>query len=211
MRISKYTKYTCCNYDVLEVNEDCCYIYAKKENCYIRKNISFHMLGISYLVKKRIKMQLYDVMMYAMILGLPFVIYRIVFVLLGKNWNLNLKNIFYSMVFLIINIFIHECSHYLSLLVYGCQAERPKLKIENGVLKIYTDTTASYLLPKYKRIVVYLCGILFNIYIIWFSLIVWMISPSITLFTIAFIMLNVIPSTSSNNDVVQLIKLFIAD
>lgn len=70
---------------------------------------------------------------------------------------------FKTIVFIGINIILHEMSHYLSMKLYGRKAGKIKIKF---YLKIFpcvvTNTTDSYMLPNYRRAFIYYAGIMTN-------------------------------------------------
>lgn len=73
------------------------------------------------------------------------------------------KNIAYSMILLLINIIIHELGHIVLLKYFYPDS---KIKIGFKLIYIYpafyVDTSYSYMIPKYKRMAVYLAGNLMN-------------------------------------------------
>lgn len=83
--------------------------------------------------------------------------------ILNFNYVLLDKNIFSATMILFINIPIHEFGHILFLKIF---LKESKIKVGFTFVFIYpafyVDTSYSYLLPKWKRIIVYLGGTLLN-------------------------------------------------
>lgn len=81
----------------------------------------------------------------------------------GSNIVYGNDEYFKTIVFIGINIILHEMSHYLSMKLYGRKAGKIKIKF---YLKIFpcvvTNTTDSYMLPNYRRAFIYYAGIMTN-------------------------------------------------
>lgn len=68
-----------------------------------------------------------------------------------------------SVAFIIFNIVLHELAHYLVMRFYGRKAGKVKLKFYFKIFPcIVTNTTDSYMLPRYRRAFVYYAGIMTN-------------------------------------------------
>ena len=80
-----------------------------------------------------------------------------------NNYTLIDRGVGFSTVFLLVNIPIHEFGHIIALKIFYPEA---KFKMGFKVVFIYpafyVDTSYSYMLPKYKRMVVYLAGNFMN-------------------------------------------------
>lgn len=109
------------------------------------------------------------------------------------------KNIFIATLLLVINIPIHELGHIICLKLF-C----PSAKITAGFKfvfiypAIFIDTSNSYLVPKYKRIAIYLAGNFMNCL---FLLIIYFFFPALLPYCyliISNIFINFIPIVKSD-------------
>ncbi|MDD4112297.1 MAG: hypothetical protein PHC56_04595 [Herbinix sp.] len=82
------------------------------------------------------------------------------------------NNLLYSTLILLINIVIHETGHILFLKLFYKES---KIKAGFKFLFIYpafyVDTSYTYMLPKYKRMAVYLAGSAFNTFYVILSMV----------------------------------------
>ncbi len=69
----------------------------------------------------------------------------------------------YGFMYSIMNIMLHELSHYIAMKVYKRTPGKVRFKRYHVFLTIVTDTTDSYMLPRYRRFVVYYSGVMINL------------------------------------------------
>lgn len=206
----KHKQYTTQHYDILESYGRECIIYDKDQDRYFKKLRPFSELGISSYSYKDIKLQIIDLLVYTALFLLPYVIFLIVKLFLSYKWlllNIDFRTIIASLILLVFNIILHEYSHYITMLIYKRPVKKLSIRYENHSIKFFTDTTSSYLLPKYKRFVVYIVGIISNLYCIFLFVVIFKCSPYIVLFTITFIIINILPSASISNDIMSILSL----
>lgn len=153
-------------YDVLEYSNGDCYFKDKITNRYYFKNNYYASKKYKFDYAKKNSFNIID------FINIILVAISIYFwILLGVKYDdiysLNLKKIetsYYNIIaFFIISIIIHEISHYLVLKSYGREPGKIKIKRYKIFITIITDTTDSYLLPRYRRFFVYYAGVMSNI------------------------------------------------
>ena len=205
--LKKYYIYTTPYLRALECRNCYCFVYEKKTGKYFYRNEPFKNLKIRDYEVKSVGIQWIDVLSYLLIFASPYLLFMLINAVIVAFNNISIDCILLSALFLLCNIFLHELSHYVALKIYGENCSLPKIKLENGILKVYTDTSASYLLPPYKRIVVYYAGLLTNIYFCYVLVFVVGISANMTIFTLLLVLINMVPSSVFTNDIMQIIKL----
>ena len=91
------------------------------------------------------------------------IVTTLVFYFIRTQYVIFDESIVLAMLFLIVNIVLHEIGHVLFLKLFDTSS---KVKIGFKFIFIYpafyVDTTSSYLLPKFKRVAVYLAGSFMN-------------------------------------------------
>lgn len=109
------------------------------------------------------------------------------------------SNFIIANLVLFLNIFIHEIGHVLALkLFYKSGKIKMGFKIYFIYPAFYVDTSDSYLLPKYKRIAVYLAGNFMNCL---YVLICFLFFPTISKYNYAIvstILINFLPIVKSD-------------
>ncbi|MEO2190392.1 hypothetical protein [[Clostridium] innocuum] len=127
------------------------------------------------------------------------IISALVLYFLRENYVIIDSNFIIANLILFANIFIHELGHILALkLFYRSGKIKVGFKIYFIYPAFYVDTSDSYLLPKYKRIAVYLAGNFMNcIYI----LICFLFFPALNKYNyiiISTILINFLPIIKSD-------------
>lgn len=98
-----------------------------------------------------------------LIIMISVIVFTLIFYFSQYNYVLIDKNFGYSLLFLVFNIFIHELGHILALKFFN-----PTSKVSAGFKFIfiypafYVNTSSSYMIPKFKRISIYLAGNFMN-------------------------------------------------
>jgi hypothetical protein len=127
------------------------------------------------------------------------IMFTLVVYFLSENYVIIDSNFIIANLILFANIFIHELGHILALkLFYRSGKIKIGFKIYFIYPAFYVDTSDSYLLPKYKRIAVYLAGNFMNcIYI----LICFLFFPALNKYNyviISTILINFLPIIKSD-------------
>ena len=153
-------------YEVIEESNGDCFIkdieqhrsYFKK-NFYASQNINFRKI-------EEIKWNLWDSI---------FVILILASIFLGIYVALNYSNIYraesfntsmyvYSAMYVVMSIVTHELGHAMTMKIYKRKYGKIRLKIYYYLFPaIVTDTTDSYILPRYRRAFVYYAGVMVNL------------------------------------------------
>ena len=202
-----YRRYSTPYLKALELNNRYCFIYLKKLDKYYYKSEPFDVESIEKYEVEDVHISLLDLFMYCLLICSPITMFILIQKLICSILNIDIIEVFFSFLFLIVNVIVHEFSHYFYLRLCKEDVKCPRIKIENGIIKFFVNTSSSYLLPPYKRFIVYFIGIIVNIYMCFIFVFVIHISPNIIVFTMLLVVINIIPSTVSNNDMMQIIKL----
>lgn len=211
IRIPNYMRYSNDDMDVFEAEEgNYCYLHVKKnDKYYYKRGRAKECLGSYYasLENSGIKapgIQWLDIVGYTMILISPVFLVRLFVAAFMDFKNISLGSMALGVAFMIVNIILHEMAHSITLKAYGGRSCLPKIKFEKGVMKATVNTSTSYLLPPYKRIIVYMAGLLANILTCFVADKVGM-PANCMIFTLALIVINLIPSKIHKNDMTQTI------
>ncbi len=212
----KYRLYNCGQYAVLEVNDRCRICGNLKQNKYYQINCEFDKLGLKDYSTLEYKLQVFDCLVYTLWMFIPYIICQIVKNVVGSEFDLSqIRNVDFvaSILCLIFNIVVHELAHYLAMKCYKLPNARLGTKREGGRIKFYVDTTSTYLLPPYKRIVVYSVGILSNLYTIYLIVTISRLSnySSLTVASLSliFLVMSFLPFRGERNDLTNIMVLFI--
>ena len=212
--MKKYRLYLTSKCAIFEESGTCRIYCDISSNKYYNINCKFYELGISDYSIREYNPQLLDHLVYSLILLiLPAFLCLIpltsktLFSPLAISWSTALL----AVASLVLNIFLHELSHYLSLVYYKLPNGNWGIKKERLRLKFYVDTSSVYLLPTYKQIVVHSVGLLANIYFIFVSVVLGAVSNipinAIVFPPLALIVLNTVPLFNPNNDITSIIVL----
>lgn len=211
IKIPNYMRYSNNDMDVLEAEEgNYCYLHIKKnDKYYYKRGRASECLGSCYegLIKNGSKVpgiQLLDILGYTLIIASPVLLIKVIMAAVMDFHNINLPNIALGLLFMIVNIVLHEMAHSLTLKAYGGKGCLPKINMEKGIMKISVDTSSSYLLPPYKRIVIYMAGLIVNILSCYVAIVIG-ISSNCMIFSLGLILVNLIPSSTYCNDMTQTI------
>lgn len=127
------------------------------------------------------------------------IVFTLSIYLLKYKYILIDDNFFYSTLFLLFNILLHELGHIILLKILN-----PKSKIKIGFKfffiypAFYIDTSYSYLLPKYKRMAIYLAGNFMNSIFVLLVMIFYPSKAEFCYLIITNILINFIPIIKSD-------------
>lgn len=151
-------------YEVLESKNGDCIVKEKVTNKYFFKKKYFASQKYKFdsvsQIRWSIKDTVYIILVVISIICLIFTFYNYDLIYNNK-YRYTGELYLYSVIYLLIIIVVHEISHYLVLKLYGRQAGKIRFKLYYHVFPtITTDTTDSYMLPRYRRAFVYYAGIM---------------------------------------------------
>lgn len=160
MKLHKYYFGYYKHYEILDDDHTICVIRDTISNKYYQKSYEFIQYKFKDISIKEVKWNSLDTLIFALIIfSVP-----ILFIMLNQSINLNLDSSIVSIVFLILNVFIHEFGHSFSLFLFGKKVASYKFKFKWIFPSLVCDTSEAYMLPNYERIIVFYSGVLFNIF-----------------------------------------------
>ncbi len=173
------------------------FLVTKKNECYIKDKTSGKYFYTTFTADKEGLEQLSIcrmdfVFLFLLVAAIPLAIvcfvrfYRSTF---PADISPTLRTI-YSSLFLLLNAVLHELGHFGVMRTYHRRVSGVKFKMNFIYPTILVSTTDSYILPKYRKLFVYLAGIAVNVYL----------SAIVTFFFPKFIFLNsgVLPCIVAN-------------
>ncbi len=134
--------------------------------------------------------------------GELFVLYK----LISFNWaayTITWNTIVLNIVFLVINVLLHEFGHWITMIIHNINIDGPKIQYLGHGIKFYTETGAAILFPWYRRLLVYGIGILINTLTMVISVLI-NLTPYVTLIMVVSLF-NVIPIYGVVNDVAMIV------
>ncbi len=206
----KHMLYQCHGYKIMESNQKRCIVYDEKRQKYYTVKKAFAALHIEFESVEEIKVQYIDIIFYMLFAVMPYILYQLFRKMMSQKWisgEIYASTIFLEIIFLICNLLLHESAHYFMMKCYGRPVKFMRMKIDGRNIKFYLDTTSSYLLPKYKRFAVYAAGAIANIYFVYAMLYFVRVSPDTMLFSLLFVILNLIPSKELFSDISNILSM----
>lgn len=210
--MSHYRQYENGNYIIFDNKQRNFVVFdKKKEKYYYKKEVAVDK--IKWDTTENIKFQFFDVVGYLMFVLIPMIIIYLVRWIESISWyevECTIGNFIAALVFLGFNVCSHEFSHYLAMKIYKKKTNIGIKTSGNGFM-CYVNTTATYLLPYYKRAVVYAIGPAVNVYLVFFTVLlgsyfnVQVFVPAILVIT--YIIINMIPIRGRSNDFLQIMGL----
>lgn len=192
----RYEKFYNKKYEILHCQGYGYYIKDKLNNkYYFLKNINNNYKR--KLKKEYIKINHIDIIYSILILLSIISFIYLFFIKYDKiyldNYN-NSNNIYLSSIlYLFINVILHELSHYLAMILYNRKPGKIKIKRYHIFLLVVTDTTDSYILPFYRRFVVYYAGIMINLLVYSATIILYPRYAYLLRFVLWGVLYNIIP------------------
>ncbi len=98
-----------------------------------------------------------------------------------------------SIGFLLVNLIFHELGHILTLRIFGRRVGKIKFRFNFIFPAISVDTSDSYMLTRGRRFFVYYAGIMVNIFICFFTLVVFETQAYLVRTVLWAIIINLIP------------------
>ena len=206
----KHMLYQCHGYEIMESSQKQCIVYDEKRQKYYMVKKAFAALYIDFESVKEIRIQCIDIIFYLLFAAIPYILYQLFGEILSQKWireEIYASTILLGITFLMCNLLLHESAHYFMMKCYGRPVKFMRAKTDGRNIKFYLDTTASYLLPKYKRFAVYAVGATVNLYFVYVMLHFAGVSPYTMLFSLLFIILNLIPSKELSNDISSILSM----
>lgn len=154
----------------------------------------------------RIKFNFADVICLCALMLSPICEAFVLYKLISFNWatyTISWHTIVLNIVFLIINILLHEFGHWIVMIIHNISIDVPKIQYLGHGIKIYTETGAAVLFPWYRRMLVYGIGIFINS-LTMMILILTNLTPYVIL-TMVVSLFNIIPIYGVVNDVAMIV------
>ena len=169
--MSAYVYYTNENYEILLENNQHAYVLNKKMNSvhFLPYKPSLHALGLEGPYK--VNIDILDVASYIMVL--ISIICSLSILISVFNYpltffsNISLNTVLLKLVFVVVNVVTHELAHFATMRMFGRSSGGFSYKGEGMYIGFSVDTTEAYLLPRYRRFIVFYSGALTNILLTW--------------------------------------------
>lgn len=207
MQLKKYKLFCSERVTVLEEDEKKCIVFLNRENKYYRVDTNFGKLGIVNFTVKEYHLETFDLIVYSLIAIVPLLLICSAIMCYDSRaleFIFNMREIIISLFSLVCNILMHETAHILAMKIYSLPCSAIQVRKGKTFLKFFVDTSAAYLLPPYKRIVVFSAGILSNFYFIFGMVIVGTLCSRSMLAAVfppaVLILLNVFPFIDKYTD-----------
>lgn len=127
------------------------------------KNFDFSNNEVSFMKPKFVKLKIF-----IMLLGIASIILTL-FLFREHTNDINFNNSFlsgsfmFSLLWLVLNIYLHEMAHIKTLNMLGGYTKGMKFRFTMCIFPtFFVDTSDSYLLAKIDRVLVYMAGLFFN-------------------------------------------------
>jgi hypothetical protein len=154
-------------YEVLRCFNYGCYIKNKKSNKYYFIEDFTKVNVRSFPNVKKVQWSYIDTI-YFLLIALSIVSFVYLFFIkydtIYDNTYVVSNHIYiYGLIYSFVNIMLHELSHYIAMKLYERTPGKVRFKRYHIFLTVVTDTTDSYMLPHYRRFVVYYSGVMINL------------------------------------------------
>lgn len=165
--MAKYTYLENIEYEMLQCENGDCYIKDKKMGKYFFKRSFSFPDNMKFDQVKEVSINIVD-KIYILLSTISVIIFFYLLfklnVIFGGNiqntWRQNMEII----CFLILNIFLHEAAHLLTMKIYGRKVNKIGFKLNFIFPAFYVNTSDSYILPRMRKFFVYYSGIMVNIF-----------------------------------------------
>ena len=208
IKMRKYKLYETDELKTLEIDERLCIVLEKKTGKSYEIKKSFGELHIVHYNVQEYHLQLLDIIAFPLIAFSPLaIIHGLCLSCTTEAFipTLNYLSLVFALISLIFNVIMHELAHMLAMKCYGLPCSKIQIQKNKTNYKVFFKTSAVYLLPPYKRIIVFSAGLLVNFYFVYGSLLLGQIL-GISVFAITFpaimlIILNSIPGLNVKSDI----------
>lgn len=193
-------------YEVLRCFNYGCYIKNKISNKYYFINIDDYakVNERPFTNVQKVKWNYVDTI-YFLLIALSIVSFIYLFFvkydLIYDNTYVSSKYVYiYGFMYSIINIMLHELFHYIAMKAYKRTPGKVRFKRYHIFFTIVTDTTDSYMLPYYRRFVVYYSGVMINLLVYSFTIFVFPMYAYLLRIVIWGILYNMLPFGGLESD-----------
>lgn len=187
-------------YEILETANGDCYIKSIQEKKYYFKRHFFASKNPNIYSIKKVVLELKDIV-YLLLACCS--VWLLVYLLLNINRITTVntsKNNVVAVIYLLVNLVLHEIGHRCVLKSFGRMPGGVKFKFSFIFPTITVDTTDSYILPKFRRFMVYYAGVMVNIIICFITFIFFKDYNYCIISVLWFIIFNLIPIPWVNTD-----------
>ena len=215
--ISRYAYYANSEYDVMIDKPNGAYIFDKRRGKYFFDddiNALDKMSKVDTFVKvEEVKINMLDIVFYFSFFCSLLSICIFVFLAITELQSfihIERLHIFQGIGIILINYFLHEYAHWLTMKCFGRSPGRFALRYTSGSIGLTLDTSSAYLLPKFRRFAVFYSGVMVNILIVtaWVLLFPqWRFS---VVFTVVLIVVNLIPTKIPRTDGYNIVRYVIS-
>lgn len=182
-------------YEVLENKNGDCYIKDIIQNKYFYRSAYFlSKKGIFSDIKMQ-KIEVIDIILILLTIMTIFPLFYL-FINYGKIYHqidFNTKMYWLSIGYLLINLVLHELGHILTLSAFGRKIGKIRFRFNFIFPAISVDTSDSYILTRTRRFFVYYAGIMVNIYVCFFTLLLFKTEAYLIRSVLWAIVINLIP------------------
>lgn len=158
---------------------------------------------------KKIRFTLYDLIIQSLYFSSFFIVIKLLLLfyhLIKTDFTVTIPLILVNFIVLLLNIYLHELSHYLAMLFSGIHNKGFFLKYHNFLLKFGVDTRPATILPNFRRFTIYAAGISANC--ICFIFFTHFIGVQYLPLSLVIFLYNYIPLAGESNDTLMILKLF---
>lgn len=182
-------------YEILEIKNGNCYLRDKQSNkYYFKKDLKpSERNGIEKISECKwcIKDTIYTILIFLSILCLCDLIFR--YNLFQKNIVYDMEFLIGSIVYIVINLVLHELAHSFVLKSWNRNIGKYKFKFKFIFPIISVDTSDAYMLPVVRKIFVFSAGIVINIFLCWFTAIIIPQWIGFTQMMLPIVIFNIMP------------------
>lgn len=151
-------------YEILEESNGDCFIKDNVKNKYYFKQKFFASNRMDFenilILNWNMKDTIY---LFLIILSIIFAVVIVIYLDDILKLKMSIYMVFQSLVFLCINLILHEIGHSITLKYFGKKRGSYKFKFHFIFPTISVDTSECYLLPKFEKICVFYSGIMVNL------------------------------------------------
>ncbi|SET17013.1 zinc metalloprotease [[Clostridium] polysaccharolyticum] len=190
-------------YEVIENEKGDCFIKDKRNSRYYFKRGFFASRRYQFECIEQIKWNwkdtIYTVLCMLSVFSLVFLLFHYCNIYQAEKFTG--RKYFLSACYLVMSMVAHESSHAFTMYVYGRKYGKIHVKLYYHVfLAIVTDTTDSYLLPRYRRFFVCYAGVMSNLLMYGFTLLRFPASAYLLRIALWGVIYNMIPFGGMKTD-----------
>lgn len=202
--MSKYRYYKGKKYEFLVENDS--YVYAlNKDSQSIKRveyNQDFHEMELEE--SAVVKFNLVDMFSYMLVIVSFYCFAHILKVILFSGSTFFPQQIFFStmllLIFTSVNIIAHELAHFFTMRLFGRETKGFIFKKTKLYVGVAVDTYEVYMLPKFRRFIVFYSGMAANIFLVWGVIVFFPQYRFSVLAVIMMLIISAIPGSDPKTD-----------